>query len=230
MINLRKLLLVFFGFAVGTSYAQSPNDLVQKIKTKLGKVNSYEADAKMKTNVSFLKVPQADITIYFKRPDKIKIKNEKGISLVPKGAMGVSMNTLLSGNYSIVDGGVSTADGKKLRVIKLVPVEDNSEIMIATLYIDESLLLILKAITTTRANGTFELEMQYGKYASYSLPDKLTCSFDTRDYKLPKGITLDYDDGTQKKAAGGNGETRGKVEIDYSSYKINIPLSDDLFK
>ena len=33
------------------------------------------------------------------------------------------------------------------------------------------------------------LEMTYGKYAEYGLADKVIFSFNTKDYKLPKGVT-----------------------------------------
>ena len=60
-------------------------------------------------------------------------------------------------------------------------------------------LLILSAKTTTRESGTNELEMQYGKFVAYALPDKIIFSFNTQDYKLPKGVTFDYDDGSPKR-------------------------------
>src|SRR5258708_2646853 len=74
---------------------QDPATLLQKVRTRLDQVNDYQAAGLMKTNVPFLKVPEAQVTIYFKRPDKIKIRNDKGISLVPKGAVTISLNTLL---------------------------------------------------------------------------------------------------------------------------------------
>src|SRR3954465_969037 len=78
--------------------------LVQKVKAKLDKVNDYIATGEMKTNVSFMKVPAAQVKVYFKKPGKIKIKNEKGISLVPKGTVSISLNNLLSGQYQALDG------------------------------------------------------------------------------------------------------------------------------
>jgi hypothetical protein len=71
--------------------------------------------------------------------------------------------------------------------------------------------------------------MNYGKYAEYGLPDNVVFSFNTKDYKLPKGVTLDYDDGTKKK-----NETlknkKGKIEISYSGYIINKGVDEKIFK
>ena len=76
--------------------AQDVNTLVQKVKAKLDKVSDYEASGKMKTNVTFLKVPVANIKLYYKKPDKVKIKNEKGFSFIPKGAVNINMSNSIN--------------------------------------------------------------------------------------------------------------------------------------
>jgi hypothetical protein len=88
---------------------------------------------------------------------------------------------------------------------------------------------VRKASTTTKENGSFDLEMSYGKYASYGLADKVVFSFNTKDYRLPKGITFDYDDGTQKKNNQPK-DGKGKVEIQYSEYKVNKGVGDEVFE
>lgn len=210
------------------AHAQDAASLLQKVRTKLAQVNDYQATGIMKTNVNFLKVPEATVTVYFKKPDKLKIRNDKGISLVPKGAVTISLNNLLKGAYTVLDAGMDTAGGHAVRVVKLLPQDENADLVLSTLYIDPSSQLILKARTTTRENGTYEVALSYGKYASYALPDKVVFIFNIKDYKLPKGITFDYDDGSAKKTdSRGNG--KGKVEISYSSYIINKGVSDGVF-
>ena len=153
----------------------------------------------MKTNVVFIKAPIASVKVYYKKPDKMKIVNEKGISFIPKGSVNINLAKFLSaaGDYEIVDAGKEAGTG--LRILKLLPIDENSDIVLSTLYIDEKAELVTKAKNTTRDNGTYELEMSYGKYASFGLPDKVIFSFNTKDYKLPKGVTFDYDDGSEKK-------------------------------
>lgn len=212
------------------AHAQDAAALLQKVRARLDQVNDYQATGLMKTNVSFLKVPEAQVTVYFKKPDKLKIKNEKGISLVPKGAVTISLNNLLKGGYTALDAGADTAGGHKVKVIKLLPLDDNADLVLSTLYIDETRLLILKARTTTRENGTYEVEMSYGKYIAYALPDKVIFTFNTKNYKLPKGITFDYDDGSVKKQESSAAGSRGKVELSYSAYIINKGVPDGVFQ
>ena len=228
----RIIILLFLLPAVLiNSRAQDATSLIQKVKAKLEKVNDYEATGEMKTNVSFMKVPAALVKVYFKKPGKIKIKNEKGISLVPKGTVSISLNNLLSGEYQALDGGNDNINGLPVKIVKLLPLDENGEVVLSKLYIDEKNLLILRAKTTTRESGTNELEMSYGKYTAYALPDKIIFSFNTQDYKLPKGVTFDYDDGSPKKKETTAAQNqRGKIEITYSAYIINKGISDEVFK
>ena len=211
--------------------AQDAASLVQQVRAKLEQVNDYEATGVMKTDVSFLKVPAAEVKVYFRRPDKLKIKNQKGVSLVPKGSVSISLNNLLSGKYQVIEGGADNINGVPVKIVKLLPLDDNSEVVLSALYIDAARALILKAKTTTRESGTNELEMTYGRYAAYALPDKVLFSFNAQDYKLPKGVTFDYDDGTVKKKPAADAQSqRGKIEITYSAYIINKGVPDAVFK
>jgi outer membrane lipoprotein-sorting protein len=222
--------LVFLNTQAG--FTQDAIALVEKVKAKIERVRDYQASGIMKTDVPFLKVPAADVKVYFKRPDKLKIKNEKGISLVPKGAVSMSLNNLMSNkNYTAIPAGTDIIKGVPVTIIKLLPLDENAEIVLSTLYIDEKKLLILRAITTTRENGTFELLMDYGKYADYALPEKALFTFNTKEYKLPKGVTFDYDDGTQKKKnAESVKSSKGMLEITYTSYIVNKGVDDAVFK
>ncbi|MGQ0737711.1 MAG: LolA family protein [Bacteroidota bacterium] len=221
------LLLPARQYAVG----QNAGELVQKIRTKLDQVNDYEARASMKTNVVFIKAPVAKIKVYFKKPDKLRIHNESGISFVPRGSVNINLSNIFvnTAGFDMIDAGKESGSG--FRIIKLLPKEEDVEVVLSTLYIDEVQLLVRKAKTTTRENGTYELEMTYGKYAEYGLADKVVFTFNTKDYKLPKGVSFDYDDGNKKTEAPGKLKNKkGKVEISYSSYIINKGVPDSVFK
>ena len=228
-----KKILFLFSFillATAAAKAQDVNALIQKIKQKLDQVKDYEASGKMKTNVAFLKVPVADIKLYFKKPEKIKFKTSKGVSFIPKGAVSINLNNILgNGKYTALDAGTDKIGGTVVRVVKLLPEDDNSDVVLSTLYIDETNLLIRKTKTTTKENGTYELELTYGKYAGYALPDKIIFSFNTKDYKLPKGVTFDFDDGAVKKPVDKEKHKKGRAEIVFSSYKINQGVPDSVF-
>jgi outer membrane lipoprotein-sorting protein len=211
---------------------ENVNALIQKVNAKIEKVNDYTAEGKMKTKVVFLKVPVSAVKIYFKKPNRLKIKNEKGISFVPKGAVSINISNIVNGEkYTALDAGTDKIANTAVRVVKLLPVDDNADIVLSTIYIDEANLLIKKAKTTTRENGSYELEMTYGKYSAYGLPDKIIFTFNTKEYKLPKGITFDFDDGESAKSniPRGLNKNKGQAEITFDSYIINKGVSDAVF-
>ena len=228
---MKKLSILFFVLFLFIQLpAQTPQELINKVKAKLETVNDYTAKGKLKTNVVFIKAPIASVKVYYKKPDKMKIVNENGISFIPKGAVNINLAKFLagSGNYEIVDAGSEPTTG--LKILKLLPSDENAEIVLSTVYINEKTEVIIKAKNTTRDNGTYELEMSYGKYIAYGLPDKVIFSFNTKDYKLPKGVTFDYDDGAEKKPDESLKNKKGKVEITYSEYLINKGVDDSIFK
>ena len=212
--------------------AQDADKLVKDIRAKMAQVNDYKATGKLKTDVSFLKIPVSDIQVFYKKPDRFKVKKDGGISLLPKGGVSVNLNSLMMmDNVTAVSAGESVFQGVKVKVVKLLPLDENSDLILTTLYIDADRLLIYKSVTTTRDNGTYDMQMIYGRYEKYGLPDKVIFSFNTKDYKLPKGVTFEYESGEKpQQTQDALKNKKGKVEITYSSYAINQGVSEAVFK
>ena len=227
---MKKILITGFVLFLGEAALPQPgNDLLQAVRKKLEKVNDYQAIGKLKTNVVFIKAPVASVKIFYKKPGKMKIVNETGISFIPKGSVNINPDKFFTdaGSYEVIDAGKEEATGN--RILKLLPADEQSDIVLSTLYIDEKTELVRKVKNTTRDNGTYELEMTYGQHAAYALPDKIVFSFNTKEYKLPKGVTFDYDDGSKNKSDNAMKNKKGKVEITYSSYSINKGIDDKIF-
>lgn len=232
-LSVPACLLTLFLLPAFVSRAQDANELIKKVKDKLALVTDYQAEGVMKTDVSFMKVPESKVTIFYKKPDKFKIKKQDGISIVPRGGGNINLAALFEGNnYTAVAAGKGTVNDAAVAIVKLLPLDEKSDVVVSTLYIDEKEALVKKAIITTRENGTYEMEMQYGKYAGKGLPDVITFLFATKDYKLPKGLAFDYDAGgqQQKPNTSAAANQKGKIQITYNSYSINKGLANDLFK
>lgn len=221
------LLMLCASFAM----AQDVTQLIKRVKSKLELVDNYEATGVMKTDIAFIKAPIGKIKIYFKKPNLFKIKKEGGISLLPKGGLSVNLSSLIaSSNYTTIDAGVQDIGDKKLRVVKLLPNEETSDVVISTLYINEKESLIEKAITTTKENGTYTMLMNYGAYSNYGLPDKVVFEFNTKNYKLPKGITLEFEDESKPLSAAQQLKNKkGRVEISYKNYSVNKGIPAAIF-
>ncbi len=210
--------------------AQTEDALLQKVRAKMEKVTDYEASGKMKLDVSFINAAESKVVIYFKRPNKFKVKKADGISILPKGGVSVNTTSLLPvGEYQTVPGGKALVDGINTTIVKLIPADENSDVVLSTLYIDEKEAVIRKAIVNTKESGAYEIGMIYSRYIAWGLPDKVVFSFNTKDYKLPKGITFEYEKGGAKKVEDKTKNKKGTVTILYESYKINKGVDDKNF-
>lgn len=227
----KPVMFVCFVFIFSVVNAQDMTTLINKVKAKLDQVNDYTAEGTLKTDVTFIKAPVGKIKVFYKKPDKFILKKDGGISVLPKGGVSINNSTLIStDSYVALAAGETIVNGTKTKIVKVLPTDENSNLVLATLYIDELNLLVLKAVTTTKDNGTYEINMTYGKYGTYGLPDKIIFSFNTKDYKLPKGITLEFDDGNKPADADKLKNKKGTVEINYNSYTINKGVDDSVFK
>jgi outer membrane lipoprotein-sorting protein len=199
---MKKFTTYLFGIAIlfsslisGLSASAQVDPLIEKVAQKLALVNDYVAEGTMKTDVSFIKASLGKVKVYFKKPNLLKVKKEGGISLLPRGGVSLTINTLLNTKgYTSIPVGTQLLNGKKVTVIKLIPNDDNLDWVISTLWIDPVEALVYKTATTTKENGSYEITMQYGAYAQQGLASKIIFSFNTKDYKLPNGITLEFGD------------------------------------
>ncbi|MBS1584207.1 MAG: hypothetical protein JSS82_01470 [Bacteroidetes bacterium] len=232
MKRLLVLCLLLLSFP-NLSPAQEAENLYYKVRNKLLSVSDYIADVRIKLDVTFMKVPPLKGKLYFKSPDKMKLERNGGISILPKNSYNLTLSNLLPpGKVTVIDGGYGTFMQRKVHIIKVIPSSDTGDIVLTKISIDEANLLVLHTETTTRDNGTINMDLQFGRYINYALPDRVTFFINLKDYKLPKGVTMDYtaaDDDMMKKAKGAKVK-KGKVQIDYLDYKMNTGLSDDFFK
>jgi len=234
MKNYKIVLLVsglFCASLFNSENALAQNDpLIEKVAQKLALVNDYVAEGVMKTDVSFIKASLGKVKVYFKKPNLLKVKKEGGISLLPRGGVSLTINTLLNTKqYTTIAAGTQLLNGKTLNVIKLIPTDDNLDWVISTLWIDPLEALVYKTATTTKENGSYEITMQYGDYAKYGLASKIIFSFNTKDYKLPNGITLEFGDEDPAAKQKALKNKKGTIEITYNNYTINKGVPNSIF-
>lgn len=163
----------------------------------------------------------------------MKLERNGGISILPKKNMNMSLNSMLpAGSATVIDAGKDIINGRNVRVLKVIPQEDMSDIVVTKIWVDYERNLALRTETTTRDNGTVKMDLSFGNYIKQGLPDKITVHLDVKEFKLPKGVTMDYDSQQPVKAApAANGKNKkGKIEINYLNYQVNKGLSDSIFE
>lgn len=224
-----SLWIIFALLTFSKAHAQGEEALIKAVRARLDGVQDYEARGRMRIDVSFIQAPPSDVTVFYKKPNLFKVKKSDGISILPKGGAGINMGSVLSADdFTIVPAGNAVVAGVNTKVVKLIPQTESSDIVLMTLYIDEAAALIKRSRVATRESGSYEIDLTYGKFAAWGLPDKAVFSFNAKGYKLPKGLTFEYER-SGKPAPAAPKDEKGKIEIVYTDYKINKGLSAAVF-
>jgi outer membrane lipoprotein-sorting protein len=226
-----KYCIVWLAFLLtfSNTHAQNEDALVNAVRAKLDKVQDYQAQGVMIIDVPFIQAPPSDVTVYYKKPNLFKVEKKGGISILPKGGVGINLGSILSGDdFTVVPAGSAVINGSTMKVVKLLPQNDASDIVLLTLYIDEKTVLVRRSKVTTRENGSYEIDLTYGKWAPWGLPDAVVFSFNAKAYKLPKGITFEYEKSGEPAPATPK-DTAGKIRLTYSNYVINKGVNPAVF-
>lgn len=218
------LLILALQFGV---IAQDANDILSKVVTKLNTVNDYTVIANVKANIPMIKILPSKATIYFKQKDKFKVIS-KGIVILPKQGF-TEINGFLANkkSYLAVSGDSTKIGGVMTKLINVVPTGENSEIVLAKLWIDTKSAVIMKSQITTKSNGSVTTTYTYGDKVTFGLPSQLVFEIDVKAFKLPKSVAADINKTTaEKKSKPGK---KGVITVTLTDYKVNTGLSDAIF-
>lgn len=210
---------------------RNPNEIMDKVRYQYSLVKDFEAEASLKIDISYLKVPNGTGKIFYKYPDKTAFEM-KGLNMLPQKGLNSPVAQILNEkNTTPVYGGQTKYNGITVELIKMIPLEQNSDIALATLWVDEKTNTIAKIETTTKKSGTFTAEIQYLQVdKKYFVPKLVFVSFEVPEFKLPKTMTGDFDSKTENKKPSANGKTKGTVTLTYWNYKVNKGINDTVFK
>lgn len=208
--------------------------LFLKLRNKVLLVKDYTAQVRLKIDVNNMRIPPLNGILYFKNPGKMRLVRKGGISILPKRSTNLTLSNLIpDGEPTVIDLGTAVVQGVNTRVLQVVP-KGESDIVLTKLWVDEARLLTLQTETTTRDNGTVKMALQYGNFIHLGLPDAVTFLLDVKEYKLPKGVTMDYDEGDKTGLKGikedDGKRKKGRIDIQYKSYEVNTGLSDAVFE
>jgi outer membrane lipoprotein-sorting protein len=228
---MKKLLFIFFLFFQFLVYSQDANVLLDKVVAKIKNVKDYSVDALIRTNIPFIKIVPVKAKIYFKQKDKFKIVS-KGIVILPKQGF-TDVNTFLSktDSYMAVDGGTKMIGELKTSLITVIPTSENSEFVLAKLWIDPTNAVILTSQITTRSSGTVNVDYRYDSQINFGLPSELIFEIDIKKFKMPKSVAADINnDKTKDKSKKKTVDKKGIITIKLSNYIINKGINDAIFE
>ena len=227
-----KLLIALFFITIQMGFSQSknPDEIISGVITNFNKVNDYQVDVNIKVDVEFIKVPETKAKIYFKQPDKVHLEAE-GFAMLPKNGMEFSPSSLIKKDYTAIYEQDVDLNGYKTSIVKVIPLGDQGEIILSTLWIDQKKQVIRKVESTTKTNGTFTIDFTFDDKIKYPLPSKIIFSFNMDKMNLPSTITGETNnENPDKKNKNMGSTTKGQVIVNYSNYIVNKGVPDSIFE
>lgn len=215
--------------AVTFSQEKNPEAILEKIKLEFEKVEDYQVDVKIKVDVDFLKMPDREATIYYKKPDKFHIDSEN-FAMLPKSGLNFSPLGFLNYKYTAFYERTDTVNGTLTSVVKVIPLEGSAEVILSTFWIDTTRNLILKVEASRKPQGTYIIDLKYLKTSEgLWLPSSLVFSFTVDRSLIPKRFNETGDPKSKEKTEDSEKPETGKVYLNYSNYKVNTGLTDEFF-
>ena len=225
---LKNILLTLSAFLFfNMSIAQDAQQLLNGVINKINSVKDYSADVNIKADIPLIKILPVKAKIYFKKPNKFKVKS-KSIAILPKQNM-TELNGFLSSkkNYMVVGSGNEIISNIKCQILTVIPNSSENEIILAKLWVNTLNKTILKSELTTRSSGNLKAKYKYSNQVKYGLPSSIIFTVDVKEFKIPKSISSNPHRSQSNKK---NKKKYGEISIAFSNYKVNKGLSDSIFK
>jgi outer membrane lipoprotein-sorting protein len=229
-VRFLKILLGLLIITQNDFFAQKPDpDLIlNNVQKRFSAVNDYTVDATINVDVDFLRVPKAKTKIYFKRPDKLRMKSE-GFAMIPKQGLNFSPAKLLNKNLLSIYVRSDTLNGAPVEVIKALPNDDSLDIILMTLWVDTTHNIITQIESTTKNSGTVLMELKYDFEKYKVLPEEVIFTFNLSNFSLPASFTGEFDKSSEDMGDNTSTQIEGKVSIKYENYLINTGIPDSVF-
>jgi hypothetical protein len=209
-----------------------PDAILTRIKAKMDRVNDYRADITIRLNLDMLKIPEKKAVMYYKKPDKIHFET-KGFALIPKKASNFQQRDVLNGKYTALSVRNEMYEGRNLSVIKVIPMDDASDVVLSTVWADPLTDRIYRMESVTRNEGSVNLVFFYGN-KPFDLPEAIRITFEVAKTELPMGITGDFESGLGLPEPTEDGKkskrSKGTVWVTYENYVVNKGIEDSVFE
>jgi outer membrane lipoprotein-sorting protein len=206
------------------------SDVLQKVERGVEGVNDYIVSLEADVDMERVQIPRAKATMYFKKPDKIHFESSS-VAMIPRDGLTLSSAAVLE-QYTAQTIGKDTAEGIDVIKLQLAAKEETARLRQLFVWVNPANWTIVRVETIPYEGRILTLDFAYGlQEGKYWLPVSLTAHFGfpggegrvpTMIDSLARTSPLDEMQSHAPRS--------GTIRIAYSGYKINVGLSDDVFK
>ena len=200
-----------------TSAQEIDADLVA-IKERMDAVNGFTADLELDLEAPFINMPTKHASMKYQKGKDIKFSSNDFVVL-PKRGLDFALSELFEHPFITVNRGEEMLHGISVKVLHVIPTGDESDMALATLYLDTQNQRIAASEITTKKQGTYKLDMKYTA-AQDILPDYVEVSFAIEKLKIPLNF-MGSDTKIDRKTMRNMDTKTGKIKLKITNYKID---------
>jgi len=209
----------------------SGSEVLQKLEKGVEDVQDYQVSLEADVHLERVRIPRAKATMYFKKPDKIHF-DSPSIALMPREGVAFNSAAVLEQYTAQMIGG-DTIQGKKVLKLQLAAKESNARLRQLFIWVNTETWTISRLQTIPHEGRILTMDFSYSlQNGKYWMPASLTASFGLLDkggMKKPQADSSSSPE-TPLDQMQSRAPRSGSITITYSDYRINIGLSDDIFK
>ena len=212
-----RTLFIFLLFTTQVVFAQQIDRDLLRVKKRMDSVKQFSASLVLDLDVPFIKMPTKTAKITYAIGKKM-LFSSKDFVMLPKRGLDFSLSEIFKYPFITVDRGFEKRNGRTLKVINIIPTTNQSDLALATLYMDTKATRIVQSEINTRKEGSYTLLMNYAGLKDI-LPSYVEATFAIERLKIPlnfmgKGTTID-----RKKMRSMETKT-GKIKMKIKDYII----------
>ena len=238
---------ILFLFVLANSNALSNNNpeyIIKKTDDQFREINNYQVDMVISIAIPAFRMPKKKYKVYFKQPDKIKVKS-RGFGLLPKTGMFTSplenfsnlSNIRFSKDFSRTDPNEIMLVGDL--VLDSLALDVPNEYARLTfkptvdVKVDTQNWVITQVLTKIDTVKIMEINNFYDVVDdSFYMPIRSTVEYYVKDARLSKWINKDIGTimGNNHNMNIESDMVKGLISVNYAKYRVNRGIKDSIFE
>ena len=238
---------ILFLFLLANSNAFSNNNpeyIIKKTDDQFREINNYQVDMVISIAIPAFRMPKKKYKVYFKQPDKIKVKS-RGFGLLPKTGMFTSPKDNFSNLSNIrFSKDFSRTDPNEIMLVGDL-VLDSLALDVPNEYarltfkptvdvkVDTQNWVITQVLTKIDTVKIMEINNFYDVVDdSFYMPIRSTVEYYVKDARLSKWINKDIGTimGNNHSMNIESDMVKGLISVNYAKYRVNRGIKDSIFE
>ena len=238
---------ILFLFLLANSNAFSNNNpeyIINKTDDQFREINNYQVDMVISISIPAFRMPKKKYKVYFKQPDKIKVKS-RGFGLLPKTGMFTSPKDNFSNLSNIrFSKDFSRTDPNEIMLVGDL-VLDSLALDVPNEYarltfkptvdvkVDTQNWVITQVLTKIDTVKIMEINNFYDVVDdSFYMPIRSTVEYYVKDARLSKWINKDIGTimGNNHNMNIESDMVKGLISVNYAKYRVNRGIKDSIFE